>query len=156
MKRLSPCIAWIAAVLLMSAAIPANSQANGGDNGNATCKFDTSGTTGLSFGPLDPSQAIPVVVTGTVSVGDCSKGKTMVLTIDQGQRGNLTMLRDGGSELISYSVSTPNFSNGTASTGGPGNSAYLTATFTGTVQATAYIDAMAGTYRDQLIVTVTP
>jgi spore coat protein U-like protein len=56
--------------------------------------------------------------------------------------------------VIPYSVSTPTFSPGTAS--GPGVGAYKAATFTGTVQPSAYMDAVAGTYGDTLIVTVTP
>lgn len=64
------------------------------------------------------------------------------------------MIRAGGTELIPYTISAPSFSPGTAA--GPGNNATKVATFTGTVQASAYMDAVAGTYGDTLIITVTP
>jgi len=63
------------------------------------------------------------------------------------------MLRAGGTELISYSVSSPTFSS---SNRGPGIGNYTVASFTGTVQPSAYQDAVAGDYSDQLIITVTP
>lgn len=87
-------------------------------------------------------------------VGDCPSGQTMVVTVDDGQRMNRTMIRDGGSEVIPYSLSAPSFSPSTAA--GPGVGAYKPARITGTLQPSAYMDAMAGTYRDVLIVTVTP
>ena len=151
MKSLSSV--WcIAAALLMAVATPAHSANNGNGAGNS-CSFDAGGTTGLAFGNLDPSIAAPVTVTAAVSVGDCASGQTMALSIDQGQHGSRSMLRAGGTELISYSVSTPTFSS---SNRGPGIGIFTVATFTGTVQPSAYQDAVAGDYSDQLTVTVTP
>ena len=77
----------------------------------------------------------------------------MVVTIDGGQRNNNTMISAAG-DLLPYSVSDPSF--GTVNNRGPGNGNYKVVTFTGTVQATAYQSAVAGTYSDQLIVQVTP
>lgn len=120
----------------------------------AGCAFDSTGTTGLNFGTLDPSSGAVVTATATVMVGDCPVGQTMVVTVDGGLRMNNTMIRDGGSELMPYAVGTPTFAPSTAS--GPGVGAYKAATFTGTLQPSAYMDAVAGTYRDVLIVTVSP
>lgn len=142
-------VACSIAALLMMAATPAY-----GGGGNSGCAFSSSGTVGLNFSTLNPAAATLVTATATVQVGDCGIGQTMLVTVDQGQRLNRTMLRDGGTEVIAYSLSNPTFSPGTAS--GPGNGAYKAATFTGTVQASAYLDAVAGTYRDVLIVTVSP
>ena len=146
MKSLS-CVCCVAAAVLMAVAMPAYS------NGSK-CGFDASGTTGLSFGNLDPSVAAPVTASATVMVGDCNSGAPMIVTVDQGLRGNRTMQRAGGTELISYAVAAPSFVPGNS--GAPGNFNFKPATFVATVQATAYQDAVAGDYSDQLIVTVTP
>jgi spore coat protein U-like protein len=145
-KNLS-CICCIAAALLMAVATPAYS------NGSK-CGFDPSGTTGVSFGNLDPSVAAPVTASATVMVGDCNTGAPMVVAVDQGQRGNRTMRRQNGTELIPYSVTTPSFFPSDSSA--PGNFNYKPASFAATVQASAYQDAVAGIYSDLLIVTVTP
>lgn len=149
MKNQCHRIARAIAVLVAASAMPAYSLA-----GNNGCAFNASGTTGLAFPTLDPSSGALVTANATVQVGDCPSGQTMLVTVDQGQRMNRTMIRVGGTELIPYSVSTPTFSPGNAS--GPGNGLYKTATFTGTVQASAYADAVAGNYSDVLTVTVSP
>lgn len=145
MKSLPFSLACAIAAVLMAAATPAHS------NGS-TCLFRVSGTIGLAFGTLDPSVGGPKTATGSVEVGDCNGSQVMVVTIDQGQRGNRTMIRDLGTETIAYSIGAVTIAGGSA---GPGNGAYKVASFTGTVQASAYLDAVAGTYRDRLVVTLT-
>lgn len=170
MRSALPSIAAAAAAFLLAFAPAAHSQgAGGGPPGGggtpggggppgggtpAGCAFDSTGTVGLNFGTVDPSIGGILTATATVMVGDCPSGQTMVVTVDDGQRMNRTMIRDGGSEVIPYSLSAASFSPSTAA--GPGVGAYKPARFTGTLQPSAYMDAMAGTYRDILIVTVTP
>lgn len=159
MRRAFPSIPAAAVAFLLALAPPAHSQgAGGGPPGGggtpAGCTFDSTGTVGLNFGTVDPSLGGVITATATVMVGDCPSGRTMLVTVDDGQRMNRTMIRDGGSEVIPYSLSVPSFSPSTAA--GPGVGAYKPARFTGTLQPGAYMDAMAGTYRDVLIVTVTP
>jgi spore coat protein U-like protein len=146
MRSLS-CICCVATALLMGVATPAYS------NGSK-CAFDPSAAPGaLTFGNLDPSVAAPMTASVTVMAGDCVN-QTMQVTVDQGLRGNRTMQRVGGTELIPYSVTAPSFFPGNSSS--TGNSNYKPASFAATVQASAYQDAVAGDYSDQLVVTVTP
>lgn len=156
MKSAPALTAGFASLLLAAAAYGQGSPPGGGGppGGVAGCSFDAGGITGLNFGTLDPSSGTIVTATATLMVGNCGAGRTMSLSIDNGRRGNRTMIRDGGNELIAYSLSAPTFSPGTAD--GPGIGAYKPATFTGTVMPGAYMDAVAGVYRDLLVVTVTP
>ncbi|NPC58065.1 spore coat protein U domain-containing protein [Caenimonas soli] len=146
MKSLPSSLACAIAAVLMAAAMPAYS------NGS-NCLFRVSGTVGLAFGTLDPSVGGPKSVTGSVEVGDCNAVQLMAISIDQGQRGNRTMIRDLGTETIAYSIGAVTFAGGNA---GPGNNNFKVASFMGTVQASAYLGAVAGTYRDRLILTLTP
>jgi spore coat protein U-like protein len=146
LKSFPSGLACFIAAVLMAATTPAYS------NGS-NCEFRASGTVGLAFGNMDPSVGGPRTATGRVDVGSCNSTQTMLVTIDQGQRGNRTMLRDLGTETIAYSIGAVTIAGGNA---GPGNNIYKVASFTGTVQASAYLSAVAGTYRDRLIVTVTP
>lgn len=161
MRRTCAWIVSFAGFLAVAAAYGQGGPPGGGPPGGggppigtAGCSFDASGTVGLNFGTLDPSSGTVATATGTVFVGDCASGRTMAVSVDNGQRMNRTMIRDGGTEVIPYSLGAPTFSPSTAS--GPGIGAYKPATITGTVQPSAYMDAVAGVYRDILIVTVTP
>ena len=145
MKSLPSSLACVIAAVLMAVTMPAYS------NGS-NCLFRASGTVGLAFGSMDPSVGGPRTATGQVEVGDCNGPQMMLVTIDQGQRGNRTMLRDLGTETIAYSIGAVTIAGGST---GPGNNSYKVASFTGTVQASAYLGAVAGTYRDRLIVTLT-
>src|SRR5687767_13754949 len=145
MKCLPSSVAYTVAVLLMAATAPA--YGNG-----SNCLFRTSGTVALSFGPLNPSIGNVVTATAAVEIGDCNGAQTMVVTVDQGLRGNHTMQRLTGTETSQYSVGAVNIQGGAA---GPGNNAYKIANFTGTVQPNAYLNAVAGTYTDRLVVTLT-
>ncbi len=141
--------AALACAGLLAAAMPAYS-GNPGNTG-INCVFRTSGTVGLAFGTLDPSVGGVRTATASVEVGDCNGQQTMTVTVDQGLRSNRTMQRLSGTETIQYSVGPATIQGGPS---GPGNNAYKTATFTGTVLPGAYLDAVAGTYYDRLIVTL--
>ena len=131
-------------------------RADGGDDArvrNGTnCLFRASGTVGLAFGSMDPSVGGPRPRLGKSRSGSCIGTQLMVVTIDQGLRGNRTMLRVFGTETIAYSIGPVTIAGGST---GPGNNNYKVASFIGTVQASAYLAAVAGIYRDRLIVTLT-
>jgi spore coat protein U-like protein len=144
MKSLPSSVACTVAALLMAATAPA--YGNG-----SNCLFRTSGTVGLSF-TLNPSVGGTVNSTASVEIGDCNGSQTMVVTVDQGLRGNRTMERVSGTETIQYSIGAVTIQGGAA---GPGNNVYKIANFTGTVLPAAYLNAVAGTYSDRLVVTLT-
>lgn len=144
MKSLPSSVAHTVAALLLAATTPA--YGNG-----SSCLFSTSGTVGLSF-PLNPSAGGIVTSTASVEVGDCNGQQIMVVSVDQGLRGNRTMLRTTGPETIQYSIGAVTIQGGAA---GPGNGNYKVANFTGTVLPAAYLSAVAGIYTDRLVVTLT-
>ena len=123
------------------------------------CEFATKrlgGATGLgiAFGSLDPSTGttvtIPVMAASTNggSIGDCFPGLTMTLEGDAGAR----LLRHTTlPDTIPYSlVGLP------SSQSGPGNNQYVSFTFNGTVTGAAYANAPAGSYSDNVVISVTP
>lgn len=145
-SRLLPVHACMIAALLAAAALPAHSS-------GSNCTFRATGTIGLAFGTLDPRTPVLKTATATVEVGDCVTQQALSVSVDQGQRGNRTMMGGLGTDLIPYSIGAVTIQNGTAA---PGNNNYKVATFTGTVQASAYANAVVGSYTDRLIVTVQP
>lgn len=138
-----------AAATLWLAAAPALSA-------DGSCNFRGGGAA-LAFGWLDPSVAnnVTVAVTlGTLEVGDCNpKAQTLSITADNGQNfsGGARRMANGAGGYISYSITgLPLTANR------PGNNAYATFTFSGTILGTAYQNAAAGTYTDVVIISVTP
>jgi spore coat protein U-like protein len=123
---------------------------------DGSCTFRGGGAA-LGFATLDPSAAATVTVPitlGTLEVGDCNpKNQTLTITADNGENfgaGSRRMANGSGS-YIAYSLSgLPLTANR------PGNNAYATFTFNGTVLGTAYENAMAGSYSDRVIISVTP
>jgi hypothetical protein len=152
MKDLSLLLLRTVAVLALIAAAPSSwAQGQGQGQGASACRFNGSGVVALP--PLDPSIATQQSASVSLEVGDCNAQQSMVVTVDQGLRGNRTLQRISGPETIAYSVTTPSFANGNA---GPGNNNFKAVTFNIVVQANAYADAVAGDYTDRLIVSVTP
>lgn len=135
---------WSVALMLVALVPAAWGQA-------ISCRFGNSAT--ASFPPLNPAAAQLQSVSVSLNVGDCNSNQNMVVSIDQGLRGNRTLQRTAGTETIAYSVTTPTFAGGNA---GPGNNNYKAVTFNIVIQANAYADAVAGDYTDRLIVSVTP
>lgn len=120
------------------------------------CEFRGSGAA-LAFGALDPSLATTVTVPvtlGTLTVGDCTPGgQTMTIAADNGLNfGNGSRrLFNGADSFIPYSI------NGLPLTlPRPGNNTYVTFSFSGTVQGTAYENARVGLHQDTVILSVTP
>jgi len=144
--KLLPVHAWIVAALFAAAALPAHSS-------GSNCTFRATGTIGLAFGTLDPRTLVTKTATATIEVGDCVSQQAMSVSVDQGLRGNRTMMGGLGSDLIAYSIGPVTITGGTAA---PGNALYRTATFTGTVQGSAYANAVVGSYTDRLLLTVQP
>lgn len=145
-NKLLPVHAWMLAALLAAAALPAHSS-------GSNCNFRATGTIGLAFGSLDPRTPVTKTATATIEVGDCVSQQAMSVSIDQGLRGNRTMMVGAGADYIAYSIGAVTIAGGTAA---PGNNSYRTATFTGTVQGSAYANATVGSYSDRLLLTVQP
>lgn len=142
---------WIAAALL--GLVP------GAFAAGTNCLFQAKGLA-MSFGILDPSNAVTVMVPVAAAtlnankVGDCPSSRTMVITADDGQNfvGSRRMRKGATSDYIPYSLSPVSPNNEP----GPGNNNYVTFTFSGTVAGTAYEGASAGSYSDTVIITVSP
>lgn len=114
------------------------------------CSFKSLGLS-LNFGALNPASGSNVVVpvSGATAVGDCAPGQRMTISGDSGQNGNRN-LKNAAGDLISYSLSLP------ITMAGPGNSQYVALTFNGSILWSAYANASAGSYSDQVIISVTP
>jgi spore coat protein U-like protein len=149
MKRspLPALTSTLAAIALLGLAAPA--YGNG-----SNCIFGT--IQPLAFGSLDPSLAANQLRTATFQFGDCQGGAItpFTATVDSiSSPGAPRMYLNGvvGPDFISYSLGGVTFD----STATPGNNNYRVGSFTGTVLATNYVNARAGTYTDTIRVTVT-
>ncbi len=120
-------------------------------NGNK-CLFQSKGLS-MSFGALNPASGSNVVVpaSGATTVGDCAPGQTMTISGDNGLNYNGTRnLKNAAGDLIPYSLSLPLIMSG------PGNGQYVAFPFSGSILWSAYANASAGSYSDQVIISVTP
>lgn len=126
--------------------------------GDKICAFQARGLS-ISFGILNPASALDATANVSASTltadtaGDCVPSKTMVIDGDNGLHysGSRRLANAAGTDFIPYSlVGLP------LSQPGPGDRVYVRFTFSGTILATAYADAPAGTYSDRVIISVTP
>ena len=121
-------------------------------NGNQ-CLFQSKGLS-MSFGALNPASGSNVVVaaSGATTVGDCAPGQTMTISGDNGVNysNGTRNLKNGSGDLIPYSLGLP------FTKPGPGNGNYISFPFNGSILWSAYANASAGSYADQVIISVTP
>ena len=126
-------------------------------NGN-NCQFQARGLS-MSFGTLDPSspvgKTVPVAAASLQADrwGACISSNTMTLAGGNGQNfsGGSRNMKNASGDLIPYNlVGLPQ------SRTGPGNNTYVTFTFNGTQNATAYQNASVGLYSDTVLISVTP
>jgi spore coat protein U-like protein len=139
-------VAWLCASSL--------AWANGG-----SCLFQAKGLT-LSFGALDPSSGVNATAGMSPSTanankaGDCQPtNNTMTLSADNGLNfsGSRRLKNAASADFIRYSLTgVP------VTLARPGNSTYTTFAISGTILATDYQDARAGSYSDTVIITVSP
>ena len=117
------------------------------------CSFQSMGLS-INFGALDPASGISVVVpaSGATLVGDCAPGQTMTISGDNGVNfsNGTRNLQNVSGDLIPYSLSLP------FTKSGPGNGNYISFPFDGSILWSAYANASAGSYTDQVIISVTP
>lgn len=141
----------IAAALFLGLASPAYGIGN-------NCSFQAKGLS-IGFGSLNPSTGntvtapISAATLNANKVGDCAPGQGVTISGDNGLNfsGSRRMKKDGGSDYIPYSLS-----GFPTAVGGPGNGAYTTFTFNGTIMGSDYANASAGNYSDTVIISVTP
>jgi Spore Coat Protein U domain len=118
-----------------------------------TCKITAN--SGVDFGNLDPSAAVNVTKTGTVTYW-CTKGVAgATITADNGLNaaaGAKRMKGPGATDFMNYSVTGITMS--ATAPGGP--AVPLTANFSGTVLSTDYVAATTGAYTDTVTLTINP
>lgn len=148
MKR--SLLSSIAAIALLGLSAAAHSA--------TTCVFQARGLS-LNFGALNPSSAVTVTVPVAAAtlnankVGNCNPtNQTMTIAADNGlwYSGGHRLKNTASADYISYSLTGLPLT-----VAKPGN-VYLTFTFNGTVAASAYADAPAGSYSDTVMISVTP
>jgi spore coat protein U-like protein len=127
---------------------------------NNSCSFEATGGFSLSFGSLDPSNAVTVTAPvaaaslNSANAGDCNpSNQTMTISADNGlyASGGTRRMRNAAGDFIAYSLSSMPLTMSR-----PGNNRYVTVTFNGTVLGTAYQDASAGEYSDTVTISVNP
>jgi hypothetical protein len=146
----APLLLLACVATLMLAAAPAHSK-------DSTCGFRATGL-GLTFGALDPSNAVQVVRVvqavnaGAGTVGDCDTvAGTLTISI---VGATSRQLSNGAGGTIPYTLA-----GFPITMGQPGNKVYanfLSAALTGTIAAGAYADAPAGAYTDTVTISVSP
>lgn len=118
-----------------------------------TCKFST-GTSTLNFGSLDPSVGSDVNGSTTTQFW-CTKGVTTDnITAGDGQHyagGKRNMLDSVSNDLIPYTLTLAKDGNPNA-----GPSAPRTLTIGGTVAGSDYTGKSAGSYSDEVVLTINP
>lgn len=125
---------------------------------DSVCQFQASGTLTLAFATLDPSAAAAATATATAgtvqqrSVGDCQVALAVGIQSSANFDGvNHRLRHSAGADYIPYTISV--------SYGGPmppGNNRYYPITVQGSIAASSYVNATAGTYSDSVVVQVTP
>lgn len=127
---------------------------------NNSCLFQAAGGLSLSFGALDPSNAVAVTVSAAAvslnsnHVGDCRPTiQTMTISGDNGLNfgGGSRRLRSASGSFIPYSLTALPITRSR-----PGNNNYVMFTFNGVIAAAAYQNAPAGTYTDTITISVNP
>ena len=116
------------------------------------CFFQSKGLS-IDLGQnLDPSSNSDVIISlsPVYLAGDCAPGQTMTISGDNGLNYNGTRNLKGNGDLIPYSLGLP------FNMPGPGNSQYVPFPFNGSILGRAYANASAGSYSDQVIISVTP
>jgi spore coat protein U-like protein len=151
MKRAILAVAAVTFLLVAGAAMAADTNTvTVTASVTGTCKF-SSPTSTLGFGALDPSSSADATATTSVSFW-CTKGTTATLTDDDGLHklvadGNRMQHQADSNEYIPYSFSyTP------SSLTGSGPNVPTTLTITGTITNAEYVDALAGSYSDTVVV----
>lgn len=119
-----------------------------------TCKFST-GTSTLAFGGMDPSSAADATAAGSVTFW-CTRGASYSLVDDDGlhetaPNANRMQHTTDTTEYIPYSLSLSPTSGS-----GSGPSTPVTLTINGTVANADYVNALAGSFGDTVVITVTP
>lgn len=150
MKILPRLLAWPLAAVLLGVALPAHA------NGNS-CSFQARGLS-MSFGTLNPASGSDVTVAVSAATlnankaGDCASGQIMSISGDNGLNFNGTrqLKNTAGTDFIAYSLNFPSGSPG------PGNGIYRSFTFNGAILWSAYANASAGSYTDNVIILVNP
>ena len=145
--------AFTAAAIACLLGMPSPAAANGNN-----CRFEARGLS-MSFGNLDPSNAVGKTVPVAAATlqadrwGECISSNTMTLAGGNGQNfsGGSRNMRNAAGDLIPYNlVGLPQ------SRTAPGNNTFVTFTFNGTLNATAYQNASMGLYTDTVLISVTP
>lgn len=119
---------------------------------NATCKF-TSAEQTLTFGALDPSNAVDTPGSGAAVTYKCTKGTTPTsVGVGTGLNGtnNMKNTGTGNTDLIPYTLTAAAAAVGKGF--GSGND--LAVTLTSNVSAADYADKSAGTYSDTVVLTI--
>lgn len=158
MPRLPKAIRLAASALLLAAA----GAASAADTQNLTvsasvqavCKFSSAVQT-LSFGSLDPSNAVAANGTGAAVTYKCTKG-TAATGVTAGNGNNFSggsRRMTNGTDFIPYTLT---ISGGTQTGLGFSAAGNLNLTVAGTVAANSYTDVSAGNYTDTVVLTIAP
>lgn len=117
----------------------------------SSCDFQAASVS-LNFGTLDPSQATLVNAQTNSTAGNCVN-VTMAVSADDGQNfsGGTRRLRNAAGDFIPYALSGTNFTRAA-----PGNNTQVPFTISGSILGSAYANASAGAYSDQVVLTVMP
>jgi spore coat protein U-like protein len=124
--------------------------------GNSNCRFTTASPSALDFGTIDPSSAVSA--TASVTIGYRCNGGSAIVAWNIVANDGLYPAGAGAQRMrhaatltqyLPYSLSLP--ANGTA----PRNT-NRTMTLTGTVTPAAFQTAIAGSYADTVVLTITP
>lgn len=148
MKKLL-AIAAIAALTVMAGTAMASDSADLAVSATVIASCSMTGGT-LPFGELDPTTAPEVTASSDAVTVTCTSGTTYSLTGDDGANASGTQKRlsDGSENYIPYSVVIPS--------GGSGTGSAVGVTITGTIAASSYNTAPAGSYADTVVLSVTP
>lgn len=124
--------------------------------GNSNCRFTTASPSALDFGTIDPSSAASA--TASVTLGYRCNGGSAIVAWNIDANDGLHPAGPGAQRMrhattftqyLPYSLSLP--ASGTA----PRNT-NQTMTLTGTVTPAAFQTAIAGSYADIIVLTITP
>jgi spore coat protein U-like protein len=119
---------------------------------NAICKFTSAAQT-LTFGALDPSNAVDTSGSGAAVTYKCTKGTTPTsVGVGAGLNGanNMKNTTTGNTDLIPYTLTAAAAGAGQ----GFGSGGDVAVTLTSRVTAADYADKSAGTYSDTVVLTL--